>query len=281
MRRVQFGLAAALSLLVSSAYGGQVTLPPAQFTPEYVEASGSTGNGWTNASKPVPAAPGTYTASVSGAFGAGSATLTQELLPSPFLSASDSATATGAGPFGSTVDVSSGSILTYSVEISGPSTVTSAPINVSGYGYAKGGPDDSGATAELDLWFGKQNPNFQNYNFVARSNNSPSSSSFSANGVYLAPVNTPFEVALDVSVEGTAWVFGGENHSPVSAYAYVDAAFSLTPAEINSGLSIVTSFGVGNSPLSTPGPTPGSGLACLACLLLIGAAARARGVSAR
>ena len=301
VKSFKLGLAAALSLVVSGAYAQAVTPPPAQWVGGMTKAQGNdTGNSWdpTLNSEPAPG-PGSYSSSVSGGFGSSSATLTQGPLPSPYLSASafGSAVLTNSGWPSSAYSYSYSS-LDYWVEITGPASVTSVPINVSGYGYATStGPDsESYAYAELRVLFGYQyspyfgeiiNPAFQNYDFQASAVDS--TRSFSANGVYMAPVNTPFLVILDANAGAQATVYGSGYppysiiyDTPQSANAYVDPVFSLTSDEANSGLySIVTSAGVGNSSLPAPGPTPGAGLVSLAFLALMGAAARVRRLSAR
>jgi len=97
----RFGLAAALSLVVSGAYAQAVTPPPAQWNGGITQAQGNnTGNSWDWTSNyELEPGPGSYSSSVSGGFGSGSATLTQGLLPSPYLSTSVSGSATFTEPW--------------------------------------------------------------------------------------------------------------------------------------------------------------------------------------
>ena len=153
------------------------------------------------------------------------------------------------------------------------------------YGYADNVGIDGYAGAELSLVFGYGGTGLQNYVFAPVVSSTTAAQSFNVNGVYVAPVNQPFMVNLWVDAEGNAYLppaFPPSEAVPnpvASASAYVDPYFSLSPDLTNEGYSIVTSNGIGNSPIAAPGPVPGAGLLSLGFFALPGAVAKAREVA--
>jgi len=73
----------------------------------------------------------------------------------------------------------------------------------------------------------------------------------------------------------------GPTNPNASASAFVDPYFSLSSNLLDRGYSIVTSDGIGNSPVAAPGPVPGAGLLSLAFLVIAGVWTKARGFLAR
>ncbi|CAN3990809.1 hypothetical protein MCBRY_001629 [Methylocystis bryophila] len=281
-------LALLMSAAISNASAGTL-LPSAQWTGSRTWAQGSDGSPADNQSVSHSiSGPGSSDSHVVGPMGSGTSTLTQSGFPGPSIQASVSGSAITVdnGHENTQILLGAYSELTYWIEILGPASVSSTQIKVSGSGYANMTGNNGAAESQLRILFG-YNPNginstFQNYTFEAYVVNSASSKSFAVNGLYTAPVNVPFEVVLDANAEVNASVIrytccGWQSNTPVYANSFVDPYFSLPTDLANSGLySIITSSGIGNSPLGAPGPTPGAGLAGLAALTLAARYARTR-----
>ena len=202
--------------MASNAFAQAASVPPAQ----WVGASASSGTYDTPTASRSLSGPGSASSSVSDVNGTGSATIAQGGLPSPFLSASSVAAAAvpaPSNPRGATEVLTSGSgTLVYYAEVVcvSCSLGSTVPIHVSAFGSASNSGIDGGADANLALFFGYGGTGLQNYQFDASAANANSGQSFNVNGVYLAPVNRPFQVDLSVSVGSVAYAYGSPPPEP-------------------------------------------------------------------
>jgi len=228
--------------------------------------------------------PGANTSSASDASGTSTVTINSVAGPTPSVSAQASSStqqvALGCNPCGGYA-YGTGQLIYYA-EVVDPTGATNGnliPINVSAYGSASStGTFAFGGQANANLWltFYGQGASPQQY-FQAVSNNGAPTSYINLNNAYQAGVGQPIFVEMYTSVWAGSNMSTSGGSPSNAASAYVDPYFSLPQWAINAGYQLDFSAGIGNSPVSAPGPTPGAGLLGLAFFVLAGAMTKARG----
>ena len=284
MERVVLALSVFFSLAASSALAGSAAYPAqwSSSTRATIDGrSGGSGGALDNSLMLYTADPNNSLASN----GAGnvSSNVTFGGIPAPYvLSTATSSTVAAPNPGGlNGGHADSSGDLQYYIEIVGPANPNTIALNVDAYGYANSTAYGS-ANANLWLEFYGGPPYLAQQYFQAVSNNGAPAAYININQTFQAYVNEPIYVELQANAQAySSCGYAGAGDCSNSANAYIDPYFSLSSALINEGYQIeVLSPGIGNSPVSAPGPTAGCGLLSLMLLMLAGVAARTRALSA-
>jgi hypothetical protein len=237
MKRSLFGVAGLLlASVVAPDQAAAVLMEPNVFTIAHT-AGGTSDHSFT-----------TGTSTVSD--GLGNATITAELLPSPYMTASASAVVPG-------YNASAEGTIQYELEIIGP-----AGIEVPVFITAQGGVTPSIATPNVAILTLYETASASEllYGVACGSDNTAAcaaygasalSLSFSIAATELLVSNTPYTVLMQLGVYANT--FFGASSDSVSGF--IDPIFTIDPTfSLADQFSIAFSPGVGNSPLSVPEP---------------------------
>jgi hypothetical protein len=271
MKRITLCLSAVLSVSASSATSALagIAVPDATW---YSDA-GAYGGGVPAGIYGTTSTTGTNNVASVGPYGYATVDITMSAAPLPIITNNSVAQT---GQVGGYAQAGGDASSTYYVQVVGPQNSPPILLDVTGYISANSYSNNANAYGSADANLLLSGPGLNGPNGVPggtwhfETTSGPQQISVSS----LSQVN---DGPITVSLSTDTYAIASGLNAGAFGMAIADPFFYIDPSVPNADLyQIIVSPGVGNSPVSAPGPTPGAGLAGLAALALAGLYARTR-----